>query len=235
IGLGQWVWGEFAGPSLSFVLDTKQSARELMLRGHYDEAINKFHGEWETTAILIGAARKLGSLEGDPLLRQRVDGWVRKAVEAVAVLLTAERQNDKAMIPAAKQDLENVWKDPVAEEVRTLLRGAGARKRRPETTYYLALCKHELAELVQGRSRPEVKAPEWDGALFWWKQYTGEYSREPEGWAARRQQGLALMARGRRDEAIEVWGEGELDDKWPLQKFEKVACLYLAEQARQQK
>ena len=228
IDLGQWVRGEFAEPFLRFSLDAKEGAHELMLRGHYDEAIEKIHGERETTTALIRAAR---GLEGEPLLMQRVDEWVNKALKKFADVERAKR--GQGNLEAAKQELVEVLRDPIAVEVKTLLQGAAAQRRRPETTYYLALCKHEQAELAQGRLGPTGgAAPEWKDALAWWEKYTREYFRDPEIWAARRQQGLALAALGRTEEAIQVWKEGEPDDKRPLDKFEKVACLYLAKQAK---
>jgi hypothetical protein len=228
IDLGQWVQREFAEPFLRFSLDTKEGAHELMLRGHYDEAIEKIQGERETTTAVIRQAR---TLEGDPLWWQRVDEWVNKALKKFGDVERAKR--GQGNLEAAKQELGEVLKDPIVGQVKTLLQGAAAKRRRPETTYYLALCKHELAELAQARMGPRAgAAPEWDGARHWWNQYTGDYPGEPEIWAARRQHGLVLAAMGRTDEAIQVWKEGEPDDKRPLDKFEKVACLYLAKQAK---
>jgi hypothetical protein len=230
IGLGQWAWQEFATPFLAFSLD-KEGARELMLRGHQDEAIKKLYGERETTADNMNAVKQL---ERDPAeLTQRVNGWVDEALEAFAAQLKAEQHKDPGAAAAAKVKLDAVWKSPTAEDVKTLLHGAAARKRRPETTYYLALCKHALAELAQARSAPGADpAPEWGEALDWWEKYMRQYSGDPEAWAARRQHGLVLAALGKTDEAVKVWKEGQPDDRRPLDKYEKVGCLYLAKQAK---
>src|SRR5262249_19922477 len=169
------------------------------LRGHYDEAIEKIQGERETTTALIRAARPLDN----PLWWQQVDEWVNKALTKFADVERAKHRQGN--LEAAKQELAEVLKDPIVAQVKTLLQGAAAQRRRPETTYYLALCKHEQAELAQGRLGPTgVAAPEWKDALAWWEKYTREYFRDPEIWAARRQQGLALAALGRTEEAIQV-------------------------------
>jgi tetratricopeptide (TPR) repeat protein len=227
IGLGQAVLERFAAPVVRVSLEPKQ-ARDLMLRGNYDEAIKQLLGEREQTTEQIRQARKL---ENNPEVGRRLEAWVQNALQKFAALFIAEREN-KAAVDSAKRDVDAIWKDQTAGDVITLLDGASARKRRPEATYSLALCKHERAEQAQGRlGAAGGPAPEWKEALVWWEKYTGEYFRDPEIWAARRQQGLVLAALGRTEEAIKVWEEGTPDDKRPLEKLEKVGCLYLAKQA----
>jgi hypothetical protein len=117
------------------------------------------------------------------------------------------------------------------------LNGAMARSRSEQMTYYLALCKHELAEQAQHRldalTAKETPAPkakdQWGDALFWWQTFVERYPDAPEAEAARRMRGRTLVMLGQRAEAANVWEGAVKGSKHPQ---EAVACLYLAAQTR---
>ena len=225
-GLGQHVRELYAEPFRAFVMEPHE-ARDLMLRGDYLAAIQKLTGERGLSGDQLRAFRKV---ENE---RAKVPGWVLKALNAYADEKRAENEAERA---AARQKIKKVWEEPEAELVVTLVSGDAARTRSAETTYYLALCRHEQAEQAQLRldlatqAEPAEKAEqEWSEALYWWNRFGEDYQQAPEREAARRWHGRALVMHGNREAAVAVWESDIPGSKHPL---EKVACLYLAERAR---
>ncbi len=234
VGLGQRVRALFAEPFVKFVLEPKQ-ARDLMLRGDYPAAIQQLTGERGLSGDQL---RELRKIENDPDLVNKVLAWVwRKRWRSVCRGKPSQRPKTRPREGCTcwQQQITKVWQTPEAELVLTLLFGAVAQKRSVETTYYLALCRHEQAEQAQLRldlatqGGPAEKAEqEWGEALYWWRRFE-DYQQAPEREAARRWHGKALAMLGDSAAAVEVWERDIPDSKHPL---ETVACLYLAARAR---
>jgi hypothetical protein len=133
-----------------------------------------------------------------------------------------------------------VWKE--SEPIMVLLQGAMAGPRSAELVYQLGLCMHERAERLQARLDLLARAPgaaagkaeaerareAWKDALRWWNTYAEENPRSPAVASALRLRGRAQEALGDRSAAVATWSappEG-------ADALEKVACLYLARQAK---
>jgi hypothetical protein len=228
IGLGQTVRARFLEPFRSFALEPDHT-RDEMLRGHYSAAVQELQPERELRGHQVEALEKLA--HNDPKVEQKVKDWLEKAQKAYARQLRARGPEELA---EANKEIEQVWQDSLID---TLLNGAVARTRHPETTYYLALCKHEIAEQAQARlelaarakGESPGKAKEWTDALDWWQRFE-EYPDAPEREAARRLHGRAQWLAGDPEAAIKIW-EGDAG-RGATHSLEKLACLYLAQQAR---
>jgi hypothetical protein len=232
VGLGERLHTRFAEPFLVAALAPDQP-RDLLLRGRYTEAARKLVEEQDE--VWPQVQRRRANAEN---LDRRVAEWVQKALSAYAAQLRAGNNPDA--LAAAKQQVDEVWKE--AEPVLILLQGAMAGPRSADVVYQLGLCKQEQAERLQARLELLARAPgaaankseaaraqeAWKDALRWWNVYAEEHARGPASAAARRLRGRAQLMLGDRAAAAATWSA--LPDDMAM--LEKVACLYLARQAR---
>ena len=233
IGLGQRVRQVFMDPFTKFTLSPKM-ARDNMLRGDYKAAITSLSGEiTETTDQL----RELRKIDKDKMAQ--IQSWVEQAQKAYAEALRAAGNRDQLAREEAERKIDLLWKSDGAGLLLTVLNGRSARVRAVEAAYYVALCKHEQAELAQRRQNGQgpkgkkgIADREWEQALEKWVEFAGvvtENPNVPEREAARRLHGEALARLGRTQEAVEVWESDVAEPRHPL---ETVACLYLASRLR---
>ncbi len=232
VGLGERLHTQFMAPFLRAALDPDEP-RDLLLRGRYTEAARKLVEEQDEFWPQVQRRRA-----NAPDLDRRVAEWVQKALSAYAAQLRAG--NDSAAQAAARQQVEEVWKE--GQPVMILLQGAVAGPRSAEVVYQLGLCKQEQAERLQSRldllarsGAPAAKGEAaraqgaWKDALRWWNVYLEEHARGPASAAARRQRGRAQLLLGDRAGAAATWSAATDDLAGP----EKTACLYLARKAKQ--
>jgi hypothetical protein len=230
IGLGKWVLGKFADSFTRVAVEPKRG-RDLMLRGRYQAAVEELSKERQEAADLMREGKKI---EDDAKAHEAIKEWLGRALTPGGKEARAQREGNAALAAEARKELEALFKEEAAQLLETFLLYSAAKDRLEETTYWLALCKHEMAEQAQARlnggARPGGGSPksaekDWSDALYWWEQCPAG----AEGEAARRLNGEALAALGRRDEAIKMWeSDPELPPRTPTHPLEKVACLYLA-------
>ena len=135
----------------------------------------------------------------------------------------------------AQQRVDELWKQG-QEALDKLLWAALANPFGGETTYRVALIKHEQAERLQARmdtlGKPlqagEAQAVQdaWKSAADWWRTFAQAY---PGGDApSRRLRARALDGMGQRDAAVDLLQDlsGRLSD------MEKTARLYRAQQLK---
>jgi hypothetical protein len=231
VGLGERLHTQFATPFLRAALGPGE-ARDLLLRGRYTEAARKLVEEQDE--VWPQVQRRRANAQG---LDRRVAEWVQRALSAYAAQLRAG--NDPAAQAAAKQRVDEVWKE--GEPVMLLLQGAVAGPRSAEVVYQLGLCKQEQAERLQarldllaragaaaGKSEAARAQGAWKDALRWWNVYAEEHARGLASAAARRQRGRAQLLLGDRAGATATWSAVPGDMALP----EQTACLYLARQAK---
>lgn len=177
---------------LSFFLDTRQP-RELLLRGRFEEASNQLVAVLDQLRPLKDAPRPEASLDR-PLYQ-----WHEAAMAAEADLLRAGTsfQRDEA-----RAKVEQVWKDglPILGQ---LIQGTALQPLAAETTYLLALCKHDEAERRDSRVRRQgtaaplaelqVAQEAWKGTAELWDNFVGSYPAAPTAAAARLCHAMALV------------------------------------------
>jgi hypothetical protein len=232
VGLGERLHTRFAEPFLVAALGADQP-RDLLLRGRYTEAARKLVEEQDEVWPLV-QRRRANAQDLD----RRVADWAQKALSAYAAQLRAAHNPEG--LAAANQQVAEVWKE--SEPISILLQGAMAGPRSADTVYQLGLCKQEQAERLQarlgllaragggaaGKSEAARAQGAWQDALRWWNVYAEEHARGPAAAAARRQRGRAQRMLGDRAGAAATWSA--LPDD--MAALEKVACLYLAKQAK---
>jgi hypothetical protein len=231
VGLGERLHTQFAGPFVAAVLEPNQP-RDLLLRGRFTPATRKLVEEQE---VWPEVQRRRAAAED---LDKRVGEWTDRALSGYAAQLRA--RGDPAALAAANQQVADVWKE--SEPIMVLLQGSMAGPRSAELVYQLGLCMHERAERLQARLDLLARAPgaaagkaeaerareAWKDALRWWNTYAEENPRSPAVASALRLRGRAQEALGDRSAAVATWSappEG-------ADALEKVACLYLARQAK---
>jgi hypothetical protein len=233
IGLGQRVRFLFMDPFVKFTLNPK-SARDNMLRGNYKAAIASLSGEIQETTDQL---RELHKIKQDPKAMPQIDTWVDQAQKLYAEAL---RANDPRAREEAQRKIDDLWRSESAGLLVTVLNGRSATVRAWETSYYVALSKHEQAELAQRRQnaqaangKKDLADKDWDEVLDKWVvEFAGvirENPNVPEREAVRRLHGEALARLGRNKEAADVL-ESEVPE--PRHPLETVACLYLASRLR---
>jgi hypothetical protein len=231
IGLGEGVRGKYAEPFKHFATEPGQG-RDLMLRGKQRDAVTALTQERGETADQLREMRRIQNQVG---LLEELDAWVGKMQAAYAELLRA-KDNPPAK-PAAERAIGALWANETGQKVMALIQGAAAQTRSAEATYYLALCKHDRAEQLQARldltarikKEPVKAATEWVEVEYWWTQFTNEFPHAHESDAVRRLHGRALDAQGKHEEAARIWNS---DTPTRARGLDRVACLYLAAQAR---
>lgn len=194
---------EFARPFVEFSLEPRKP-RDLMLRGRLEEA----------TAGLVKMLGELDqlrtALQAEPNLAQEVTAWLDEARTTQADLLIAEKQAERTKTPEALATLKSaqarvadVWDPKKSQKPRLALVGAAAAPLGAETTYCLALCKHEQAEQAQsaferrkGKTIPKDVVEAWRDAASWWKKYLDEHPAGRDEAAARLHWARALEKQG---------------------------------------
>jgi hypothetical protein len=188
---------------------------------------------------------KQQELEQWPQMRQRleqfdkaelargVNEWIDRAVSAFADLA---RTKGTPLEAQAQAQAAQLWKWKPDDPIAVLLLGLAARDRAPQTTFQLALCKHETAARLQARyelaARGHKAQPDdaerardaWRDAESYWKEFVETYTNHPDLAAARRLRGEALAHLGQTKEAAaswQTWSEGMTPE-------EKLAGLWLA-------
>jgi hypothetical protein len=223
-----------AGPPDVYYGLAPKSARDDILRGRFDDATSKLVEALDQ----VRYQKALGS--NTPGMNRELRQWCEEAVAAQAALQRADReatrsQNAKAAdeLAAARQRLNRLWLGDqnlalIAEEegktpqerkgvplvlplqLRVILRAA-AGPMEAEATYWLALCKHEQAELIQGKlgraggSKPsadiEAGKKAWKTAADWWNTYLEEHPKGSGAAAARLNEARALEMLNDREKA----------------------------------
>jgi hypothetical protein len=165
----------FAQTFVSFYLEPRKP-RDLILRGHYDDAVE---GLVTFRDQLKNFEKRLVEAKTDPAFLQRVNEFAPKGKEVFSDLARAE-QSDPARVPDAKQRVAAFWNQ--SEQLLAVeLQGKAAEQLKLESTFQLALAKHEQAErlharLVQDRKNEREANPAdvlavknaWETALSWW-------------------------------------------------------------------
>jgi len=202
VELGERLRAEFEQPFLEFLL-RPAAPRDLLLRGRYGDAV----------ARLVAARDDLRSyqaiVQDNPQLRDGFVAWCADARAAQEDLLLAQRQaagktpGSAPALAQAQAQMEAVWKQ--WRHARPVLMEAAAAPLHAESTFQLALAKHEQAELL-ARALPQTPAQQaaWQAAAEWWPRYLDESPASPAAAAARLNLARALEALGDRVGAIAV-------------------------------
>jgi hypothetical protein len=241
--LGSFIRDQYAKPFRESALEPK-GPRDLILRGHYHDAIGALSQERET---LTNDNRQLHqaiqAAGGENQFYFQVYQFLEeKAKPAAADLERAKQSGDTSAFQSAGQNMLKVWHSN--DQVIILLNGAIAAKRRPDVTYLLGLAKQERAEALQlrldaaqrrnGPAKDDAAraAAAWRGAEDWWLRYTDEYPNGTAASAVRRQRGRVLAMIGDRQAAIaSLENTADTADR-PMPYLEKVGNLYLAKMLR---
>jgi hypothetical protein len=209
--------------------------RDLELRGRFDEATNLL------VAIEGELSRQQKVARGNPNLAKAVQNWADHVAAALDVVNQAQQATrnpkragaDTLDVDTARKQLEMAWRE--SGPVIALLLAAVAQPMASEVTYLLALCKHEQAERAQARWAGKVPAEvesrirdAWKSAESWWAGYLDRYSAGLSVASARRYRARALLALGRRDEAVGLLENLSAD----MPALEKTGHLYLAKQEK---
>jgi hypothetical protein len=249
--IGQRLQALFSVWFLNFYMEPRMP-RDLVLRGRFDDATSKL-----VTIPLDSKAGALGrdewrrlrdQVRANPKLEEDVNRWRLKAFEIAAALQKAQEaaanpqtRGPEAQIALAEANkrLDEFWK--TSQPLQLLVLGAAAEPMARDTTYLLALCKHELAERAQisrdlatrgGKTASESEAKAlrvaWTGAAGWWVNFLNEYDSAPSAPTARLLLARARQALGEREAAI-----GLLENlSGELTTLEKTGRLYLAKQLK---
>jgi hypothetical protein len=235
LDLGQRVRGFFSRPFTESALGTG-TGRDLVLRGRFSKVAPDLVQERDRLK------EQRGRRETYPNLEEKLAAWSKEAIQDYADLLRAKGGNNPQALRDAEKRVEELWKH--AEPLIVQLQGAIAGPRGAEVTYLLGQCQHERAEAlharldvlqrIPGRTIPESEKEKardaWKDALTWWRRYAEEYPNGPSAAAARRMRGRAELMLGDWKAAVASWEDlsGSMSDS------EKLACLYLARQVKQQ-
>jgi hypothetical protein len=174
--LGGRTRGMFQRMFMNFYLEPRKP-RDLVLRGRYDEAVDYLVAFRDQ---LKDYRKRYEEAENIPEFKHERDAWPKKATDAYAALINAEKEGPGA-VAEAKQRVDAVWKE--GERILSVtVEGQAARPLDSETTYVLAQAKHEQAARLQARidkdraAGREVSSDEtaaarkaWQTTLGWWK------------------------------------------------------------------
>jgi hypothetical protein len=174
------------------LLTAPHQARDLLLRGQYDEATKNLMETKEN----IDRATQRAATESD--LHTQAAAWVEEMRSAYAAMLRAERQQS-GDLASAKGRVDALMKS--AESMVLTVEVAAADAMSAEITYQLAQCKHEHAEHTARPRRGETTARDsdearqaWLSAAEWWGNYVDRFGNARWMSPAR-----ANHARGMRD------------------------------------
>jgi hypothetical protein len=250
--LGGMIRDQYLRPFRLAAMDPK-NVRDLILHGHYAEAINRLMEERDqSTQDFRQLERTLQAAGGERALEERIFNWVGQTMLPAAAAMEREKQTNPGNLTAAYGAMMKAW-DSNADAV-VLLKGRIAARRRPDVTFQLALAKQERAEQLQLRLDATARANEagpskedaaralaaWKSAEEWWRHYADEYPSGPAAAAIRRPRGRCQMMLGDWQAAVATW-ENLTDpfassaEKYPaLPATEKAGNLYLAKRLREQ-
>lgn len=185
------------------IIQRGRMPRDLMLRGKFDEA----------TQVLVTVngemKRQVELMRADPKLLGETEQWCRAYVELESKLIRSRQERARGTPQAEEygrrleETIQNHWRQSRALHV--LCEGAMAEPMLVETTYLLALTKHEQAERAQSRldslaragrtpTSTDVAAARqaWKTTADWWGTYLNGQAPSPDAPAAR-----LLLARAR--------------------------------------
>jgi hypothetical protein len=234
--LARGVRNVFGEPFRRAIMDP-QSARDLLLRGQFEKAGRELEKDKQRLETAIRQQEVAGSLDKD--LRQ----WVDEAVALYAEQRRAAEAGNADATAEVNRRLTDHFSAENARALYVLFFAATARGRLADVFYQRALCKHCEAELLEARLRLQARAGKeqlddkatqeenvrkaWEEVEAAWRRYLEEYRADTGNPAARRFHGRSEAMLGRWNMAIEEWEK--------LPPPEKMAGLYLAEQARKKK
>jgi hypothetical protein len=204
--------------------------RDLILRGHYDEAIgslNLMREKYDADKKRLGLALAGG-------LEAQLTEWVKHAYEVYGALARAEQTG--VDVAEAKRQVEMIWPEKINPLI-LLIESQAAKPLDAESVYLIALAWHEQAVRIQARidrdrqaKRPLNPADEkaarsaWQTTLSWWRSLAADPVASISSVASRRLQAEAYVALGEESTARALL-EDLSGDLTPL---DKTARLYLA-------
>jgi hypothetical protein len=204
-----------------------------MLHGRYDEASTMLVADREQ----LSQQRQI--LRDQANLPELLAAWYESAEQAYADVARASRAvGDPSALPRARARLASVWKDG-EKLISALLAGSAADPLVGLMTYFLALTKHEQAEILQLRASRhgtesgdagEAARQAWKSAADWWDTYLTENATAPKAASARLLRAEALEKLGQRDAAQSLL----LDASGNRSALEEVGRLYRLRQLQQQ-
>lgn len=199
-------------------------ARDLILRGQFAEA---------TEQLVAHRARMARRPHSEQEMKKIAEEWAANVTRDYANLLRAERaaKSDPAAaanVVAARERMDVWWRDARLTWQYMDILASGPLT--AESTYLLALAKHEQAERLTHRPETANDADAWQSAIEWWRTYLGTYANSGAAASARRNMALALAASGRSAEAKAAFAQLQTSD---LTSLEKLACKVRAAQIRQ--
>jgi hypothetical protein len=230
--------GSEGGQRTSELIQRERLPRDLVLRGHFDEA----------TMLLVTIdeeLRRQRSLRAQPNLEADAHAWCERAIEIYGRLLNADRASKNPQmrqippdqVEQLKKLKELLWSQEQRPVVELIL-ASSAEPLTGEVTYQMALCKHEQAVRAQARLGVAGRTPSaaersaahqlWQAAASWWGSYLEGPVPTYSG-SARRGRAQALEALGQKDSAVQL-----LEEPCPeLPAQEYIAHLYEAKQLKQ--
>lgn len=224
----------FSQPFIGFYT-APGAPRDLALRGRFGDASTELTG---SRSELLKARDRL---RANPQVGKLVLEWYGKYAEAFGRMRQAER-GGVADKEAAEAQMEEVLKEgqPL---LAVWLDGHAAPYRLADTTYLLALCKHEQAERLQapldearraGQPVPDEAAraarTAWGDAAEWWDTLMQEFRSSAAAGAARRHAARCRLMLGERQPGADLLR----DLSGTLPEPEQTARLLLAKQAEKQ-
>jgi hypothetical protein len=251
-GLGSFVREQYSQPFRQSALEPK-NVRDLILHGHYVEAINRLVEERDQlTNDFHQLKRAIHAANNERAFDDRVYKWLVQDALPAAADMERKKQASTEEYLAAANNMMKVWHS--SGDAIVLLKGKMAAKRRPEVTYLLALAKQERAEQLQLRldatARANTAGPSkedtaravvaWKSAEEWWRRYADEYPTGPAAAALRRPRGRCQLMLGDWQAAVATWENladppaSATEQYPPLAATEKAGNLYLAKRLREQ-
>ena len=213
--LGARMRDQFEQPFIDF-MQRAGEPRDLLLRGRYDEAVQRLIQKRDEIDQLRGALRQ------QPELEVVFNEWCARAELAQQELLVAQQRAEKQRtaetglaLEKAKDQMNQSWlawvKQPASgpdwqRHPRRFLLGTSQAPIAVEAAYLLALAKLEQAEQVQaaetGKQASAAVDRAWQAALEWWQKYLDDDPPTATRVAAQLGRARALEGLGRRDAAI---------------------------------
>lgn len=214
---GQRVRGLFA-ERITFLSQPGQ-ARELILRGLFDEATNRLV-ELQTRM----AAKPPVEIENG------VVRWVEAARDVYGRLARAERDLERnpaaiADRDKAREEIGNLWRN--ANVINVYMNSVVSEPLQAEIIYLLAICKQE--EALRRTYRGEDDKAAWKTAAPWWEKFIHTYAASPAIGTAKRNYARTLEGAGRPAEAKTVYQSLATSD---LPELQRLACAYFATQVK---
>jgi hypothetical protein len=195
-------------------------ARDLILRGRFREATDQIVELQQRTK-----RRPISTQEMEQTTRE----WADAARSYYAAVSRRERgkADPTAVIglDEMRGTMEGLWKNNRGPQA--YLNYIVSDELAAQSTFLLALCKHEEAERLTRRPETAASAaPAWASAQRWWSTFLGNYPNRPETLAAKRNLAAAQSAGGKRAEARTAY-EALANSDMP--SLDRLSSRYLAE------